>query len=79
MKLKKGVIEVSKLLDKSFSGSNVKYELFESNTIVVEEIETKTKSKEVLIQQKFDWLNFCQKTVSFKVLFCKFLKKIKNH
>ena len=54
VQLKKGVIEVSKLLEQSFSESksNVKYELVESNTIVVEQIETNTKSKEVLVQQK---------------------------
>ena len=52
VQLKKGVIEVSKLLDKSFSGSNVKYELVESNTIIVEQIETNTKSKAVQVQQK---------------------------
>ena len=45
VQLKKGVIEVSKLLEQSFSESksNVKYELVESNTIVVEQIETNTK------------------------------------
>lgn len=47
--LKKGVILVSKLLEQSFSGSNVKFELSKDNTIVIKEI---TKSKPLEVQQK---------------------------
>ncbi len=37
IKLKKGVIKVSKLLNQSFSGNNVNFELAENNTIVIKE------------------------------------------
>ena len=52
VKLKKGVIKVSKLLEDSFTGGNVKFEFSDANTIVVENIEANTKPKPLLLQQK---------------------------
>jgi len=53
VQLRKGTIEVSKLLERSFSESksNVKFKFFEKNTIVVEEIELISKPKTEKPQQ----------------------------
>ncbi|GAA4809759.1 TonB-dependent receptor [Litoribaculum gwangyangense] len=51
IQLKKGDIQLSKLLEQSFSGSNVKFELTKGNTIVIEEIETIFKDDNIKKQQ----------------------------
>jgi hypothetical protein len=43
VKLKKAVIEISKLLEQSFKDNNIKYRLSENNIIEIEEIKTPTK------------------------------------
>lgn len=54
VQLKKGEIQVSKLLEQSFSESHVKFELSNNNTIVIEEVETigvdnKTKKQQIRV------------------------------
>ncbi|TXD45802.1 TonB-dependent receptor [Polaribacter sp. IC073] len=41
VKLRKGIIKLSKLLEQSFFGSNVKFKLSKNNTIVIEERESR--------------------------------------
>ena len=51
VKLKKGVIEISKLLEQSFKGINIKYKLSENNIIEIEENKTPTKLNKEKQQQ----------------------------
>lgn len=51
VQLKKGVILLSKLLEKSFQGSNIKFQLSKNNTIVIEEEEIKPVP-DIVKQQK---------------------------
>jgi hypothetical protein len=51
--LKKGIIFVSKLLEKSFRGSNVNFELSDNNTIVIKESEATDVSKKITKKQQF--------------------------
>jgi TonB-linked SusC/RagA family outer membrane protein len=50
--LKKGVILLSKLLEKSFQGSNIKFQLSKNNTIVIEEEEEIKPVPDIVKQQK---------------------------
>lgn len=52
VQLKKGVIEVVKLLEQSFSNSNVKFELSKGNNIIIKKNEANTKPKAPQTQQK---------------------------
>lgn len=53
VQLKKGLIRISKLLEISFKGNNVKFELSDANTIVIKEIPSPIKApKEKPIPQK---------------------------
>jgi len=62
VKLKKGVIQLTKLLEQSFTGSNLKFELSDDNTIIIEEVEINDvedtiKSQQILVSGKVLDLN----------------------
>lgn len=52
VKLKKGVIQVSKLLEQSLAGTNVNFKLSQNNTIVIRENDKNDNSKIVEVQQQ---------------------------
>lgn len=51
VQLKKGVIQVSKLLEQSLAGTNVNFKLSENNTIVIKENSKTDNSKTTIVQQ----------------------------
>ena len=51
VQLKKGVIQVSKLLEQSLAGTNVNFKLSENNTIVIKENSKTDNSKTIKVQQ----------------------------
>ncbi|ANW95391.1 hypothetical protein AXE80_03460 [Wenyingzhuangia fucanilytica] len=54
VKLKKGIIPLSNLLDKSLSKSNVQYQISDKNTIVIEVGNNSSKLNNVVNQQKIE-------------------------
>jgi TonB-dependent starch-binding outer membrane protein SusC len=51
VQLKKGVIQVAKLLEQSLAGTNVNFKLSENNTIVIKENSKVDNSKSIKVQQ----------------------------